>query len=281
MAALNFPDPEISTTYTANGKTWTWDGTSWVASVAGATGYTGSQGDQGPIGYTGSASTVQGPIGYTGSKGEDGTIGIDGYTGSQGPIGYTGSASTVQGPIGYTGSQGDQGPIGYTGSRGATGYTGSQGDQGPIGYTGSAASGSTLSDDTSTDVNQYIGMSRSTSGAWTDAYVASTKLYFNPSTGTTYSTVFQSLSDVNQKDNINTINNSIDIINQLKGVEFTWKDTGNKSSGVIAQEIEQVLPHLVSVGQNNQKTVNYDGIIAYLIESIKELSEKVKHLESK
>ena len=73
MAAINFPSsPTLNQTFTANDRTFIWDGTSWIASTtisAGADGYTGS-------------------IGYTGSAGADGTIGVDGYTGS---IGYTGS----------------------------------------------------------------------------------------------------------------------------------------------------------------------------------------------
>lgn len=143
------------------------------------------------------------------------------------------------------------------------------------------AGGSTITDDTSTNTTQYIGMSRATSGTWSTAYVSSTKFYFNPSTGTAYATVFQSLSDAKEKENVQTVQNSIEIVKSLRGVEFNWKDNGNKSSGVIAQELEKVLPHLVSTGDQDKKSVNYDGIIAYLIEAVKELSDKVKSLESK
>lgn len=123
----------------------------------------------------------------------------------------------------------------------------------------------------------YVTFSSVTANAVTQLNVASSKLTFNPATGTLSSTVFNSLSDAELKDNVQPITNALDIINSMSGVGFNWKETGNKSFGVIAQEIEKVVPELVS-DINNTKTVNYDGIIAFLIEAIKELN---KRLESK
>lgn len=142
------------------------------------------------------------------------------------------------------------------------------------------ASGATLADDNTTDVTQYIGMSRITSGAWTEAYVASTQLYFNPSTGTLNSTTFNSLSDRNLKENIVPIMSATDKVKQLNGVEFTWKSGGKKSAGVIAQELEEVLPWLVETS-DGVKSVNYAGLTGYLIQTIKELSTRIEVLENK
>ncbi len=134
-------------------------------------------------------------------------------------------------------------------------------------------------DDTTTNNNQrYLLFTQNTSGILAESFVSSTKLYYNPSTGTLSSTNFNSLSDESLKENIKPINNSIDIVNQIDGVEFTWKDTGIKSYGVIAQEIEKIIPELVD--GEDQKTVNYSGIIAFLINSIKELDARVKELEN-
>ena len=90
---------------------------------------------------------------------------------------------------------------------------------------------------------------------------------------------FNSTSDQNLKTNIQTVDNALDIVNDLRGVSFDWKENGKHSYGVIAQELEQVLPSLVS--NTEIKTVNYNGIIGVLIEAVKELSEEVERLKNK
>ena len=86
-----------------------------------------------------------------------------------------------------------------------------------------------------------------------------------------------STSDVNLKTNIHTVENALDTISSLRGVSFDWKETGKGSYGVIAQEIEKVLPELVKTGEN--KSVNYNGIIGVLIEAVKELSSEIEELK--
>jgi len=139
----------------------------------------------------------------------------------------------------------------------------------------------TLIDDVSTNTSQYLTMARSNTGELNSSYVASTKLYFNPNTGALNATDFNSLSDATQKKNVNDINDAIGIVNQLRGVEFEWVDNNKMSSGVIAQDLEKILPHLVETNDNGIKSVNYNGLIAYLIESIKQLSNKIETLETK
>ena len=91
---------------------------------------------------------------------------------------------------------------------------------------------------------------------------------------------FNATSDNALKNNIVSINNAVDTVNQLDGKSFTWKSTNKKSYGVIAQEIEKILPDLVDF-QGGVKSVNYLGIIGFLINSVKELDARVKVLESK
>jgi hypothetical protein len=91
-------------------------------------------------------------------------------------------------------------------------------------------------------------------------------------------------SDERLKENISTYQNSIDIIKELKGVSFQWKKDGKKSGGVIAQDVEKVLPELVGTkksldGGEETLTVNYDGLIGVLIEAIKDLSNQVNELK--
>jgi hypothetical protein len=66
-------------------------------------------------------------------------------------------------------------------------------------------------------------------------------------------------------------------VSALRGVSFDWKETGRSSYGVIAQELEEVLPELV--GDGDVKSVNYSGIIGVLIEAIKELKKEVENLK--
>ena len=141
------------------------------------------------------------------------------------------------------------------------------------------AGGTVVSNDTTTNATRFITFSDQTSGTEDTLTVSSTKLTFNPSNGELFATVFNSSSDVTLKDNIETAT-GVEVVEQLRGVEFDWKDGSGKSSGVIAQEVEEVLPHLVSEGESG-KSVQYDALVAYLIESVKELSARVKELESK
>ena len=95
---------------------------------------------------------------------------------------------------------------------------------------------------------------------------------------------FNSASDENLKTNIRTIEDPLAKVVQIRGVNFDWKESQRPSLGVIAQEIEKVLPELVT--DNGTKTVNYNGLIGLLIETVKEqqkqidtLSERLSKLE--
>lgn len=146
----------------------------------------------------------------------------------------------------------------------------------------SVSAGTTLTDQTTTTTVQYVLMNAASSGSQSTANVSTTKLYFVPSTGTLNATVFNSLSDVAVKENINPVTGATDIISKLIGVEFDWKDNGRRSAGVVAQDIETIMPHLVDTNENTGlKSVNYSGIIAYLIQSIKELNDRIKKYEDK
>jgi len=136
-----------------------------------------------------------------------------------------------------------------------------------------------VSDDLTTNASYYPMWSTGTTGQST-IYVSSTKLFFNPSTGTLNATNFNSLSDTAFKKNVVDIGNASNTIRKLRGVEFQWIDNGIKSAGVIAQEVADVLPHLVSES-DGIKSVNYSGIIAYLIESNKDLQRRLDLLENR
>ena len=93
-------------------------------------------------------------------------------------------------------------------------------------------------------------------------------------------------SDRRLKDNILPIENSLQKINQIGGYSFEWNVEkqniyNGKDYGVIAQEIEQILPELVDTRENGYKAVKYDRLVSLLIEGIKELNKEVSELKEK
>jgi hypothetical protein len=102
-----------------------------------------------------------------------------------------------------------------------------------------------------------------------------------------------SVSDERFKDNIETIPNALDKVMQLRGVEFDWNATSRKGQhdlGVVAQEVEKVLPELVKEktlctgeftdNEKEFKTVDYDKIVAVLIEAVKQQQEEIELLKA-
>lgn len=124
---------------------------------------------------------------------------------------------------------------------------------------------------------RYVTFTESTSGLVSTLNISSTQLVFNPSTGTLTATNFDSASDINKKTDITIIQDAMNKTNQLNGVQFTWKHTGQPSAGIIAQDLKKVMPELVS----DDMSVSYNGIIGLLIEAIKELNRKIEKLENK
>tara|TARA_R100000306_G_C4331696_1_gene120550 strand:- start:301 stop:810 length:510 start_codon:yes stop_codon:yes gene_type:complete len=107
-------------------------------------------------------------------------------------------------------------------------------------------------------------------------------------TGTIYatSTITQN-SDVRLKENIVQINSALEKVNQMRGVTYDRIDTGESGVGVIAQELELIAPELIHIAPprddpetwDDYKSVAYGNLTAYLIEAVKELTEKVDKLE--
>ena len=87
-------------------------------------------------------------------------------------------------------------------------------------------------------------------------------------------------SDIRLKTNIKTIENGLDKVLQLRGVEYDRIDIERHQIGVIAQEVEKVLPDVVHTGEDGIKSVAYGNIVAVLIESIKELKGEVSELRA-
>lgn len=95
-------------------------------------------------------------------------------------------------------------------------------------------------------------------------------------------------SDERLKENVASIENAVEKVEAIGGYTYNWIPMEGvhvygdmKDIGVIAQEVEKVLPELVSDRENGYKAVKYDKLTAVLIEAVKELSERVKALEGK
>jgi len=90
-------------------------------------------------------------------------------------------------------------------------------------------------------------------------------------------------SDARVKDNVETIENALDKVTQLRGVSYTRNDVEEKTTkiGVIAQEVLEVLPEVVQQDDEGKYSVAYGNMVGLLIESIKELKAEVDELKSR
>jgi len=90
-------------------------------------------------------------------------------------------------------------------------------------------------------------------------------------------------SDERLKDNITPIENSLDKVGQLKGYEFDWNDKQDvyegHDVGVIAQEVEKVVPELVQTRDDGYKAVKYEKLVPLLINAINELKAEIEELK--
>jgi hypothetical protein len=97
-----------------------------------------------------------------------------------------------------------------------------------------------------------------------------------------------SASDIRFKENITAIESPIEKIKMISGNTYDWKAENKdihgfegNDVGVIAQEIEEVLPQLVVTRDNGYKAVKYDKLVALLIEGIKEQQKQIEDLSNK
>jgi len=160
----------------------------------------------------------------------------------------------------------------------------------------------------------YPVLSNQTSGSPTSFNVTASKLTFQPSSGTltvdnltgnissnsvdinggaidnttigattASSGTFTSITETSSivlKDNITPIEDALEKIKKLNGVEYTRISTGNTESGLIAESVEKILPNLVNC-QGEYKSIHYSRLSAYLIEAIKSLQHEIVLLKEK
>ena len=93
-------------------------------------------------------------------------------------------------------------------------------------------------------------------------------------------TNFNSTSDATLKTNVETLTGSLDAVKSLRGVSFDWIENGGSEIGVIAQEVEDVLPDVVNTNEDGIKSVKYGNIVAVLIEAMKEQQAQIDELKT-
>lgn len=126
----------------------------------------------------------------------------------------------------------------------------------------------------------YFGIGGWSSGSW--------RWYSGPGGDMVASGNVTAYSDIRLKENVVTFENPLELVSQLRGVQFNWKDIeandgkrGKKSMGLIAQEIEEVFPELVTLGQDGDtKTVAYAPLVGLLIEAVKAQQEQINLLKA-
>ncbi len=197
----------------------------------------------GPVGPQGLPG-VQGPQGIQGLKGDTGPAGPRGLTGPAGAPGPKGDIGPV-GPQGFTGPAGPAGPSGPVGPQGPRGFTGPAGPAGPTG----SVSGTVYGDLTVTG-NTYVN----------DTYIR---------------------SDRRSKRNFRTMDSALDKVDKLHGQLYDVLSGGRlvRSGGLIAQDVQAVLPDLVTADKDSGLLrLNYNGVTGLLVEAVKELRTELRKL---
>jgi hypothetical protein len=107
--------------------------------------------------------------------------------------------------------------------------------------------------------------------------------------GQLYAIDFTASSDLRLKNVQGYVLNATDIVERLNAIRYTWNDLALEKGfvekgtqiGVIAQEVAEVLPEVITVDSGGFMSVSYDRLVPVLIEAIKELNARIKVLEGK
>lgn len=235
------------------------------------------KGEQGPIGTAGPKGEqgIQGPAGPKGERGLSITS-IRSIGGNKVEVAYGDnkkeilSIPTVQGPVGPKGEKGERGIQGEQGPKGEQGSKGEQGIQGPIGPAGPKGPKGDKGEGANIDVSHFLRNDRSESinGNLT---VTGTILSNNNITA---------FSDIRLKTNIKKIDCALEKVCKING--YTFDINNKKGTGVIAQEIQKILPEVVIETDTEEKylSVAYGNIVGLLIEAIKDLKSEIEVLKN-
>ncbi|EJB4016879.1 tail fiber protein [Escherichia coli] len=224
--------------------------------------------------------------GVPGPKGEKGDTGPAGLAGPQGPKGDTGAA----GPAGAQGPKGDKGDPGVAGPAGPAGAPGPKGDKGDPGVAGPAGPEGPQGPKGDTGAPGQGTELLTTANTWTQAQTFNGGINGNLTVnGNGSFNDVQIRSDKRNKRNLVKLDNALDRLEALTGYlyEIQYSADGWQTSvGLIAQDAQKALPELVTedadvISGEKRLRLNYNGIIALLVEGFKTLRHEIKELREK
>jgi len=109
--------------------------------------------------------------------------------------------------------------------------------------------------------------------------VADNDLYVQ---GDVQAAAFYYVSDERLKENVLSLKGALEKVQALNGVSFNFKDDpGTAKIGLIAQDVEKVIPEVVHTGEDGIKSVEYGNLVALLIEAVKVQQEEIEVLQQK
>ena len=135
--------------------------------------------------------------------------------------------------------------------------------------------------------NNTSGVPGSVSGPLIGGDFSASQVYINGALTVSGDITAFASSDKRLKNNLEKINDPLDKLNKINGYTFDWVEKegihSNKGHdiGVIAQEIEEVLPEVVVTRENGYKAVRYEKIVPLLIETIKEQQKQINKLNDR
>jgi hypothetical protein len=269
-------------------------GTSGATGAKGQKGEVGAPGPQGNKGNTGSPGP-QGNKGDTGAPGPQGNKGNTGAPGPQGNKGNTGAPGPQgnKGEVGASGSSGTSGGPGGPGAKGNTGSPGPKGNTGspgPKGNTGTKGTTGTGTKGQKGETGSNAGITSFTNGADNRVVTATSSTGLNGEANLTFDgtdlrctgdIIAYYSSDARLKNNITPIENALSKVLTLSGVKWDWNENASPevranvpNVGLIAQEVQQVLPEVVTERKDGYLALDYNKLIGLLVEAIKELANK-------
>jgi hypothetical protein len=255
-----------------------------VSGTAGTSGISGAAGTAGTSGVAGAPGTsgTSGAAGSPGSPGTSGTSGVAGAAGTAGTSGTSGRAGTS----GSSGTAGTSGTSGITGTAGTSGTSagGGAGLNPTANYLPFNSAGSSFQDST---IYMDSGNAHATTDIWANGNIIA---YY---------------SDERLKKDFENITNALDKVKSLRAVTYYQNEVADeylginldRQVGVIAQDIEKVLPeavkkapfdrgtdengNMISKTGENYLTVQYEKIVPLLVAAINELTDEVARLKQK
>jgi hypothetical protein len=281
-------------------------GTSGNSGTSGSSGTSGNSGTSGSSGTSGNSGTsgTSGNSGTSGSSGTSGNSGTSGSSGTSGNSGTSGSSGT-SGNSGTSGTSGNSGTSGTSGNSGTSGSSGTSGNSGTSGTSGNSGTSGTSGNSGTSGTSGNSGTSGTSGGFTTNSNAQVNSLGVGTGASNTAGEIRATdnitayYSDKRLKKDIEKISDALSKLERINGVFYTQNELAekfgynnySKQVGVIAQEIQEVLPEAVafapfdrdendnSKSGQNYLTVRYEKIVPLLIEAIKELLNRVENLE--